>query len=96
MEFETLFKIIVAVVAAFGIPVGAYAAIAATRAIWIKGEPGKVDPVINQEVAVLEARVAELEQDRHRLAEVEERLDFAERLLARESRKPPELARGGE
>jgi hypothetical protein len=33
MEFETLLKIIVAAVAAFGIPLGAYAAIAATRAI---------------------------------------------------------------
>jgi hypothetical protein len=40
MEFETLFKVIIAGIAAFGIPIGAYAAFAATRAIWIKGEPG--------------------------------------------------------
>ena len=85
MEFETLFKIIVAAVAAFGIPVGVYAAVAATRAIWIKGEPGKVAPELQGQVEALEARVAQLEMERDRLAEVEERLDFAERLLVREN-----------
>ena len=44
MEFETLFKIIVGLVAVVGIPVGAYAAVVATRAIWIKGEPRAADP----------------------------------------------------
>lgn len=42
MEFETVIKLVIAFAAAVGIPVGAYAAIAATRAIWIKGEPGKL------------------------------------------------------
>lgn len=35
-----------------------------------------------QELGELRARVGELEADRARLAELEERLDFAERLLA--------------
>ena len=85
MEFETLFKYIIVGIAVFGIPIGAYAAIAATRAIWIKGEPGKVSPALEGQVAALEARVAELEADRERMAELEERVDFAERLLVREN-----------
>jgi Tfp pilus assembly protein PilO len=89
MEFETLFKVIVSAVALVGIPVGAYAAIAATRAIWIRGEPGKLDPALQEDVHALQARVAELEADRERMTELEERLDFAERLLAR----PPEVGR---
>lgn len=88
MEFETLFKFIIAGIAAFGIPIGAYAAFAATRAIWIKGEPGKVTPELQGQVEALEARVAELEGERDRLAELEERVDFAERLLAREKAQP--------
>jgi hypothetical protein len=39
-------------------------------------------------VDALEARVAELEGERDRLAELEERVDFAERLLAREKAQP--------
>jgi hypothetical protein len=88
MDFETLIKYIVAGVAAFGIPIGAYAAIAATRAIWIKGEPGKVAPGLERQVAALEARVAELEAERERVVELEERVDFAERLLVRENQQP--------
>lgn len=34
-------------------------------------------------IAALEQRVAELEEQQHRMLELEERLDFAERLLAR-------------
>ena len=88
MDFETLVKYIVAAVAAFGIPIGAYAAVAATRAIWIKGEPGKLAPELQGQVEALEARVAELEADRERMAELEERVDFAERLLVRENQHP--------
>ncbi|MEO8201181.1 MAG: hypothetical protein ABI679_11715 [Gemmatimonadota bacterium] len=83
MDFEAIMKIIVVAFCAVGIPVGAYAAIVATRAIWIKGEPGKVGPGLQEDVASLQARVTELEADRERLTELEERLDFAERLLAR-------------
>ena len=36
-------------------------------------------------VAALETRLTELEADRGRVAELEERLDFAERLLARQA-----------
>ena len=39
----------------------------------------------SEDVADLQARVAELEAERGRVAELEERLDFAERMLARQS-----------
>jgi hypothetical protein len=48
-----------------------------TEAQWIEGKYG----VPNAEVAELRADVEEL---RHQLTEVQERLDFAERLLARQ------------
>ena len=79
MDFETLIKLVIALAAAVGIPVGAYAAIAATRAIWIKGEPGKLGA---DDVEALRHRVEELESQMARLAELEDRLDFTERLLA--------------
>ena len=79
MDFETTIKVIVWAVAAVGIPVGAYAAIVATRAIWIKGEPGKLGA---DDIQALHERIAELESQVAHLAELEERLDFAERMLA--------------
>jgi len=45
--------------------------------------PGQVEA---EQLAELEARVAELEQVHYRVAELEERLDFSERLLAQQAR----------
>lgn len=81
MEFETIVKFLIIAVAVVFIPVGAYAAIAATRAIWIRGDQGKVGPELPGRVEALEAQMAELEAERARLLELEERVDFAERLL---------------
>ena len=76
------------------IPVAAYAAIVATRAIWVKGEPGKLDSAseIKDELEQLRARVAELEAVPERVTELEERVDFSERLLtrARDAEQSPE------
>lgn len=85
MDFETVLKIIVLVAAAVAIPVAAYAAIVATRAIWIKGEPGKL-------AEAGETR-EELEVLRQRMAELEERVDFTERVLARQQ-EPERLGKG--
>jgi hypothetical protein len=49
---------------------------------------------LTQQVADLEHRLAELEQDRARVAELEERLDFAERLLSQGSRDADRISRG--
>lgn len=83
MEFETTFKIIVSIAAAVAIPVAAYAAIAATRAIWGRRDPADSDAVarLQGEVETLAARVADLEGAERRLLELEERVDFTERLL---------------
>ena len=85
MDFEAAFKLILLVAAAVAIPVAAYAAVVATRAIWVKGEPGQVgsDPETREELEALRLRVMELE----------ERVDFTERLLARQS-EPDRLGKG--
>ena len=80
-DFEAIVKLLIIAVAFVFIPVGAYAAIAATRAIWIRGDQGKAGSELQGRVDTLEAHVAELEGERARLLELEERVDFAERLL---------------
>ena len=83
MEFETLIKIVIGFTTLVAIPVGAYAAITATRAIWVKGEPKPADPELKAQVETLEARVLQLEAEHERMLELEERVDFAERVLAK-------------
>jgi hypothetical protein len=84
MEFETVLKWIVMAAAAVAIPVAAYAAIAAIRSIWgprgqgVLGSAGSPDA---DELTVLRQRVQDLEVLPGRMAELEERLDFAERML---------------
>ncbi len=55
----------------------------------IEGKAG-ADPALTDRIEELEHRLADVEHDRLRVSELEERLDFAERMLA----KPP--ARIGE
>jgi hypothetical protein len=59
------------------------------RRIEGNGSRGVPDPM----VADLEGRVRELEAREHRVAELEERLDFAERMLAQQ-REAPRLGAG--
>ena len=53
-----------------------------------------VNPALQGEIEQLRARVADVEVLQHRVAELEERVDFAERLLA-QKREPERLGRGG-
>ncbi len=57
---------------------------------------GKIaaDPALRQEVEDLRARLAEVDQLQHRVMELEERVDFTERLLAQQ--REPERLRQGE
>lgn len=55
-------------------------AVTALRWVWIR--TGRSAAPASQDLEELRARVAELEADRGHMAELEERLDFAERLLA--------------
>ena len=91
MDFESIIRIIVVAITVVGVPVAAYAAIVATRAIWVKpGLQGDKVEQLGQEVDALRARLNEVEGQQTRIAELEERLDFAERMLA-QSREPERL-----
>lgn len=49
---------------------------------------GRIDPARDQIVDDLQLRVTELEEVKHRVIELEERLDFAERMLAKRQEGP--------
>ncbi len=59
----------------------------------IEGTAGE-GSALTQQVADLEHRLAELEQERIRMGELEERLDFAERLLSQGQREADRIPRG--
>jgi hypothetical protein len=86
MDFETTLKIIVSIACAVAIPVATYAAVSATRAIW--GRPAAAGPGelerLREEVDLLSARLEEMDGVERRMGELEERLEFTERLLARQ------------
>ncbi|MGH7583009.1 MAG: hypothetical protein ACREL5_07290 [Gemmatimonadales bacterium] len=96
-DFETILRIIAEGIAIVFIPIGALAALAAIRLIWKKGSAMSVDKR-DDEIAQLRARVDELERrglisgeydaQLARLDEIENRLDFAERLLAERKALP--------
>ena len=58
----------------------------------LEGSSGTA-PELAARVDELESRVAELEQERARTTELEERVDFAERLIARQDQAPRDLPR---
>lgn len=60
----------------------------------IDGTAGQPEGLPSAEAEELRRRVSELEQQQGRLLELEERLDFAERLLA-QSREPARLPEPG-
>ena len=64
------------------------------KAIGRRIEGSQADPALAARVAELEHRLAEVEQERIRMAELEERVDFAERVLARGRPEPERLERG--
>jgi hypothetical protein len=68
--------------------------IAAVRVWWLRRPPSEADGLTTGEVQLdrieeLEARVAELESAHPRIAEIEDRLDFSERLLAQHGERHP-------
>ncbi|MEP6687432.1 MAG: hypothetical protein ABJC36_03725 [Gemmatimonadales bacterium] len=55
---------------------------------------GSVDAALRSELEQMQHRLAEVDALQMRVGELEERLDFAERLLARGERDPATLPRG--
>ena len=78
----------IAVFSVFGASLGilAWRRVRAAR----RGELGRNTPVPGADTAELEQRVAELESMQQRMYELEERVDFAERLLSQQ-RSPERL-----
>lgn len=66
---------------------------AGIRWLWQLTDRRAVSTSAKAELEELRARVSELEAERGHLAELEERLDFAERLAAQQ-RDPEQLGRG--
>jgi hypothetical protein len=93
MEFETVLKVMAIIAAGVGIPVAAYGAIVAIQAIWVHPHRKRQDmPGVAEELEALRARITDLEAQQQRVAELEERVDFAERLLTqrREAERLPQ------
>jgi hypothetical protein len=61
----------------------------------LEGRPGS-GAQLDHDLADLRSRVHELEAQQGRVMELEERLDFAERLLARQRPEPGRVAMGGD
>lgn len=59
----------------------------------LEGRTASPDPMLREEIERLNARLNELDGLQHHVAELEERLDFAERLLAQ--RREPDRLGGG-
>lgn len=87
---------IFALVAAMGMAgTGVYAAIALIGVMTrrLEGRRSESEENLRGELEDLKARVAGGEELQHRVAELEERLDFAERMLA-QAAEAPRLPRG--
>ncbi len=95
MDFETVIKMLFEAAGMVFIPVAAVAALAAIRVIWKRGSQMHADSgELRSDLDALRSRLDAIEQrgltsgevdaQYSRLAELEERVDFAERLLAQQ------------
>ena len=66
--------------------------VTALRWIWLR--TGRAALPDAETVAQLQAALTRLEENEHRMAELEERVDFSERLLAQQQQAPERLPRG--
>jgi hypothetical protein len=86
---DDIIKIGLGMLVMTGFPLMLYGGFVAIRAFQrkLEGQPGRAG--VDRELEDVRARLADLEQAQGRVVELEERLDFAERLLAQE--KKPQL-----
>jgi len=85
---DDIIKIGVGMLIMTGFPLILYGGFVAIRAFQRKldAQPSSLD--LKRELEDVRTRVADLEQAQGRVEELEERLDFAERMLAQEKKKP--------
>ncbi len=87
-------EIVGSIIALVGTGVIAYGGIAAIQALVRHyGGAGRATPELEAELEEMRARLDEGERARDRIAELEERLDFAERMLAQQ-REAPRISGG--
>ncbi|MGE0439606.1 MAG: hypothetical protein AB7L66_15615 [Gemmatimonadales bacterium] len=79
--------VLIAAVLVVGVIVAGVILMPLIKAFARRIEGRSLPPGVTEELDQLRARVAELEGVTHRLAELEERVDFSERLLAQGSRE---------
>lgn len=94
---EPVFKLMGVMIAILVIPMVAFYVVPQVgRALARRLDPGgPADTAESAELVDLRERVAALESERERLAELEERLDFAERMLS-QAREPARLPERGD
>ena len=88
---DEMMKVLVFVVSLVGAGVGAYAGVAVIQVLVKRLEGSKPGPAL-EEIESLHARLAATESLEARLEELEQRVDFAERLIAQQ--EPERLAAG--
>ena len=66
--------------------------VTALRWVWLR--TGRAATPDGETVAQLQAALTRLEENEHRVAELEERVDFSERLLAQQQLAPERSPRG--
>ncbi len=85
---QEMVQVIMVMVLGIGIPIGLFAGVTVVKAVSRRLEGGRSSSVSSEATEQLAGRVAELEGLERRVMELEERLDFAERLLAERQGSP--------
>ena len=87
---DDLIRVAMAVLMLTGFPLLFYAGFVGVRVFQRRLEGKTVGPEIQRELEELRHRVAQLEQAQGRVEELEERMDFSERMLTQD-RQPGQL-----
>ena len=83
---DDLIKIGIGMLVMTGFPLILYGGFVVIRAFQKKLDGQTAGPDLRRELEDVRARMADLEQTQGRIVELEERLDFAERLLSQEKK----------
>ena len=85
---DDILKIVIAIAGLTGVPMLLYAGFVGIRMWERRMEQKSLNPDMQRELDDLRARLADLEQVQGRVEEMEERLDFTERVIAQDKKIP--------